>query len=190
MVDPVRPLRLSTVIWFGSLEFISLGCEYDMVLLTPRAPPTDDDVMHKQPRHRRRPGRCSRRARQARREQNHPNTAQVQGNAPRPTSFPCPAVGAESMAGDLSSLSLGKGKTPVARSDALPSSFAPPPPEESTPTERSPAMAPSPYPFELSNAAAYAFAYASTHAESSGCHQHFALDLIATTSTHSHTDSA
>ena len=37
MVDSVRPLRLGTVVWFGSLEFMSLGHEYDMVLLTPRA---------------------------------------------------------------------------------------------------------------------------------------------------------
>ena len=43
MADPVRPLHLGTVIWFGSLEFMSLGSEYDMVLLTPWAPPADDD---------------------------------------------------------------------------------------------------------------------------------------------------
>ena len=47
MADPARPLCLGTVIWFGSLEFMSLGHEYDMVLLMPRAPPTDDDVMHR-----------------------------------------------------------------------------------------------------------------------------------------------
>ena len=46
-------------------------------------------------------------------------------------------------------------------------------------------MAPSPYPFGLSNAAAYA----SAHAEPSGRHQRFTLDLIATTSTHTHADS-
>ena len=57
--------------------------------------------------------------------------------------------------------------------------------------EQSRAMTPSPYPFGLSNAAtAYASAYASTHAEPSGRHQRFALDLIATTSTHTHTDSS
>ena len=44
MADPVRPLRLGTVVWFGSLEFMTLGHEYDMVLLTPRAPPSDDEV--------------------------------------------------------------------------------------------------------------------------------------------------
>ena len=52
-------------------------------------------------------------------------------------------------------------------------------------------MAPSPYHFGLSNAvAAYASAYASAHAEPSGCHQRFALDLFATTSTHTHADSS
>ena len=52
-------------------------------------------------------------------------------------------------------------------------------------------MAPSPYPFGLRNAtAAYASAYASAHAEPSGCHQRFALDLFTTTSTHTHADSS
>jgi hypothetical protein len=36
MADPERPLLLATVIWFGSLEFMSLGHGYDMVLLPPR----------------------------------------------------------------------------------------------------------------------------------------------------------
>jgi len=52
-------------------------------------------------------------------------------------------------------------------------------------------VAPSPYPFGLNNiAATYAFAYASAHAEPSGRHQCFALDLFATTSTHTHADSS
>ena len=52
-------------------------------------------------------------------------------------------------------------------------------------------MAPSPYLFGLSNVAAtYASTYASAHAEPSGCHQRFALDLFATTSTHTHADSS
>jgi hypothetical protein len=42
MADPERPLPLATVIWFGSLEFMSLGHGYDMVLLPPRHP-TDGD---------------------------------------------------------------------------------------------------------------------------------------------------
>jgi hypothetical protein len=36
MADPERPLPLVTVIWFGSLEFMSLGYGYDMVLLPPK----------------------------------------------------------------------------------------------------------------------------------------------------------
>ena len=42
-------------------------------------------------------------------------------------------------------------------------------------------------PFGLSNDAA---AYASAHVEPSGRHQRFALDLFATTSTHTHADSS
>jgi hypothetical protein len=40
MAGDQHPLRLSTVIRFGSLEFMSLGIEYDMVLLAP-SPLTD-----------------------------------------------------------------------------------------------------------------------------------------------------
>jgi hypothetical protein len=38
MADPEHPLPLATVIWFGSLEFMSLGYGYNMVLLPPRHP--------------------------------------------------------------------------------------------------------------------------------------------------------
>jgi hypothetical protein len=36
MADLECPLSLATVIWFGSLEFMSLDHGYDMVLLPPR----------------------------------------------------------------------------------------------------------------------------------------------------------
>jgi hypothetical protein len=49
MADPERLLLLATVIWFGSLEFMSLGHGYDMVLLLPRHP-TDSDHELSQPR--------------------------------------------------------------------------------------------------------------------------------------------
>jgi hypothetical protein len=42
MADPEHPLPLATVIWFGSLEFMSLSYSYDMVLLSLRHP-TDHD---------------------------------------------------------------------------------------------------------------------------------------------------
>jgi hypothetical protein len=38
MADPEHPLPLAMVIWFRSLEFMSLGYGYDMVLLPPRHP--------------------------------------------------------------------------------------------------------------------------------------------------------
>jgi hypothetical protein len=163
MADPVRPLRLGTVVWFGSLEFMSLGHEYDMVLLAPRAPSSDDEVTHRQPRRRRRPGGRSRRARQARREQGHPDATRTRGGTPLPADILRPVVGTGSLAGDLSGLSLDKGKLPVAHGDAQSSSSAPPLPEEPTPVEQNLATAPSPYPFGLRNAAAsYAYAYALT----------------------------
>ena len=36
MADEFRPLRLGTIMMFGSLDFKSLGFGYDMVLLPPR----------------------------------------------------------------------------------------------------------------------------------------------------------
>ena len=135
MADPVRPLRLGTVIWFGSLEFMSLGHEYDMVLLTPRAPPTDGDVTHRQPRRRRRPCGRSRRARQARREHDHLDATRIQGGTPLTADILRPAIGAGSLAGDLSSLSLDKGRSPVTHGDAQSLSSAPPLPEEPIPAE-------------------------------------------------------
>ena len=118
MADPVRPLRLGTVVWFGSLEFMSLGCGYDMVLLSPRAPLPDDVTIDPQPRRRQRPGRGSRSTRLARRERDRPDTTQARGNTPRFAGIPCPAVGTESLVGDLSNLSLGKEKIPATHGDA------------------------------------------------------------------------
>ena len=54
--------------------------------------------------------------------------------------------------------------------------------------EQSPATTSSPYHFGLGNSADAA--YASAHAEPSRRHQRFALDLFATTSTHTHADSS
>jgi hypothetical protein len=36
MADGFHPLRRGTIMMFGSLEFMSLGSGYDMVLLPPR----------------------------------------------------------------------------------------------------------------------------------------------------------
>jgi hypothetical protein len=48
MENSERPLPLGTVIWFGSLEFLSLGYDYDKVLLTP-SHHTGDDYRFSQP---------------------------------------------------------------------------------------------------------------------------------------------
>jgi hypothetical protein len=45
MADEFRPLRLGTIMMFGSLEFMSLGSGYDMVLLLPH----DDAEPHPEP---------------------------------------------------------------------------------------------------------------------------------------------
>ena len=178
MADPIRPLRLGTVVWFGSLEFMSIGHEYDMVLLTPRAPPSDDEVTPRQPRRRRCPGGRSRRARQARREEGHPDATRARGGTPLPADILRPAIGTGSLARDLSGLSMDKGKSPVARGDAQSSSSAPPLPEEPTPAEQNLATAPSPYPFGLRNVvASYAYAYTAAHEDPSEHRQRFGLDL-------------
>jgi hypothetical protein len=66
MADPECLFPLATVIWFGSLEFMSLGHGYDMVLLPPRHP-TDGDHELSQPRGALRRYRRSCQARDARR---------------------------------------------------------------------------------------------------------------------------
>jgi hypothetical protein len=75
MADPERPLPLATVIWFGSLEFVSLGHSYDMVLLPPRHP-TDGDHELSQPGgalrwYRRSRQACAARRRRAQRNRHH-----------------------------------------------------------------------------------------------------------------------
>jgi len=45
MADGFHPLRLGTIMMFGSLKFMSLGSGYDMVLL----PPRDDAEPHLEP---------------------------------------------------------------------------------------------------------------------------------------------
>jgi hypothetical protein len=52
MAGSHRPLRFRTMIMFGSLEFMFLGIEYDMVLLPP-APPEDRGSRHRPSRRRR-----------------------------------------------------------------------------------------------------------------------------------------
>jgi len=50
MADEFRPLRLGTIMTFGSLEFMSHGSGYDMILLPPRdnAEPHPKPISHSQ----------------------------------------------------------------------------------------------------------------------------------------------
>jgi hypothetical protein len=59
MADSHSPLCLGTVIWFENLEFMSLGYDYDMVLLPPRAS-FGVESSPRLPRHGRRSGHHSR----------------------------------------------------------------------------------------------------------------------------------
>jgi hypothetical protein len=89
-----HPLRLGTVIWFGSLEFMSLGIEYDMVLLPP-GPMADTQE---------RPSVCSRPSRRRRQRRSNCNCA-THG-----TRCPDEALGladdAHSLARDLANVSV------------------------------------------------------------------------------------
>jgi hypothetical protein len=53
-----HPLRLGTVIMFGSLEFMSLNIEYDMILLS--SVPLERPSSHHRPSRRRRQRRSNR----------------------------------------------------------------------------------------------------------------------------------
>jgi hypothetical protein len=109
MVGFHHPLRLRTVIKFGSLEFMSLGIEYDMVLLPPV--PLERPSTHRRPSH-------HRRQRRGNRDHSTPST-------------PCPG-GAHGMAGGIDSLSRDPANTSIApgASPAAPMStfLVPPPP--------------------------------------------------------------
>jgi hypothetical protein len=51
MDSPLQPLQLGTVIHFGSLEFMSFGVNYDMVLLPPRHRTDTDHRLTQQGEH-------------------------------------------------------------------------------------------------------------------------------------------
>eukprot|EP00267_Zea_mays_P043203 XP_020395269.1 uncharacterized protein LOC109940245 [Zea mays] len=194
MANPENPFPLGTVIWFGSLEFMSLGYDYDMVLLPPRHH-TDDDYRFSQPGGarplllpwpeeghpdlRRRPSR-----RRRRRRNNRNRTA---GGASRPAGASGQADGADSLVRDLSDVSLAPRTTTATHVASTISPSAPPPAiREVGSTSRS-------LPFGMSNVAAGYPSSVSTHmsayTELPGHHLQSTLDLLATTPTSEHVDS-
>jgi hypothetical protein len=133
MADPERSLLLAIVILFGSLEFMSLGHGYDMVLLPPRHP-TDEDHELPQPRGALCRYRRSRQARAARRQQARCNLRHrlAEGDGIPRSSASQPDADTDFLTKDLCRLSLAKGKMPIGSPIALPPSAVPPPASSTT----------------------------------------------------------
>jgi hypothetical protein len=154
MANPERPLSLATVIWFGSLEFMSLGYDYDMVLFPPRHP-TDHDHELSQPRGAVHRDRRSRRARTARRRHaQHSKHHRLIGDDGVPR-FDAPQLSSdmESLCEDLCRMSLAMGKMPIGRPATPSSGAAPPPPGLGSASPVAGAMPPSTFPYGLYMAA-------------------------------------
>jgi hypothetical protein len=110
----VTPLHLGMVIWFGSLEFMSLGYDYDMVLLLPRAPSDSDPSLRRQ----RRPGHHGHRSHRTHhawrmRESPHPCSG-TKGDSPSSRESSCSAAGIGSVTRGLSGMDMAIGKAPMA----------------------------------------------------------------------------
>jgi hypothetical protein len=129
MANPEHPFPLATMIWFGSLEFMSLGYGYDMVLLPPRHP-ADRDHELSQPGEASRPYCRSRRAHAARRcRARHCHRCRLSEGegVPRP-SAPQPDADVVFLGEDLCRMALAAGGMPTRHPDVPPSGAAPPPP--------------------------------------------------------------
>jgi hypothetical protein len=192
MADPERPLPLATVIWFGSLEFMSLGHSYDMVLHPPRHP-TGEDYELSQPRGALRRYRRSRQARAARRRRarrNRRHHLTEGGGTPR-SGTSQPDANPDFLIEGLCRMGLAKGKMPTKKSAAPPSSETPPLPGPTTPARAT--TSPSAFPFGLDLVArAYASSVStsmSAYDELPGHHLRSTLDLVASTSASEYLDS-
>jgi hypothetical protein len=192
MADPERPLPLATVIWFGSLEFMSLGHNYDMVLLSPRHP-TDVDHELSQPggalhQYRRSRQACAAKRRRARRNHRH-HLAEGDG-IPR-SGASQPDADTDFLAEDLCRMSLAEGKMPTVSPIALPPGVMPPPPSSTTPAPGT--MSSLAFLFGLDSVArAYASSVTtsmSAYEELSVHHLRSTLDLVASTPAFEYLDS-
>jgi hypothetical protein len=153
MADPERPLPLATVIWFGSLEFMSLGYGYDMVLL-PSRHPTDHDyelsqhggALHRY--HHSRRARTTRRRHAQRSHHNRPmeDDTMLHSGAPRPDAH------ATSLIEDLRRMSSAAGETP-AGCPVIPSSGAASPVGSRSVPPMAGSMPPRTFPYGLNTAA-------------------------------------
>jgi hypothetical protein len=192
------PLHLGTVIWFGSLEFMSMGFDYDMVLLPPRAPSNSDPSS----RHRRRGrrlghhGHHSHRAPHAWwiRESPRPRS-ETGGDSPSSPESSCSATGIGSLARDLSGMHLATRKAPLAQDASVGQcSRGPLHSMGSTSVTGGLTAAPLSFPHGFDNAAmGYSRSMRSIMSSYAGLPEHHlcaALELLATTLVTSSTDSA
>jgi hypothetical protein len=127
MADPEHPLSLATVIWFGSLEFMSLSYGYDMVLLPPRHPSDHDYELSQRGgalrRYHRSHRDCTARRRHTQRSHHH---RPEEGDTMLCSGAPRPDTHATSLVEDLCRMSLAADETPAGRPVIPPSAVAPP----------------------------------------------------------------
>jgi hypothetical protein len=152
MADPERPLPLATVIWFGSLEFMSLGHGYDMVLLPPRHP-TDGDHELSQPGGALRQYRRSRQARATRRRRAQCNRRHhlAEGDGIPQSGASQPDANMDFLTEDMCRMSLAEGEMPTGSPVAPLPGAAPPPASSTTPVPGT--MSSSAFPFGLDSVA-------------------------------------
>jgi hypothetical protein len=184
MANPEQPLPLPIVIWFGSLEFMSLDQGYDMVLLPPRHP-TDGDHELSQPGGALRRYRRSRQARAARqwRAQRNRLHRLMEGDDIPQFGTSQPDADMNFLTKDLCRMSLAEGKMRMGCPVAPPPGAAPPP---ASSIASVPGTTPSPaFPYGLDSVAwAYASSIStsmSAYEELPGHHLRSTLDLVAST---------
>jgi hypothetical protein len=186
MADPEHPLPLATVIWFGSLEFMSLGYGYDMVLLPPRHP-SDHDYEHSQHGGALRRYHRSRQASTARRRHtqcSHHHHRPEEGDTMLRSSTPQLDTHTTSLVEDLRRMSLTTNETPAGR-PIIPSSAAAPPIESRVVSPTAGSMPPRTFPYGLNTVAQqYASSVSANmrvYGELPRHHLRSALDLVVST---------
>jgi hypothetical protein len=147
------PLPLGTVIWFESLEFMSLGHAYDMVLLPPRALSDDNSSPHRKKRGRQ-PGHHGHHSHRARRMQwvrkNPRPCSGTEGDSPSSAKSSCMTARIGSLARDLLGMHLAMRKAPLAQGASVGRCFGGPSRFVGSVSEtRGPAAAPSSFPYGL-----------------------------------------
>jgi hypothetical protein len=173
---------------------MSLGYDYDMVLLLPRHP-TDHDHELSQPRGALRRYHHSRRARAARRwrAQHSHHHRLVEGDGVPRSGAPQPDADTESLGEDLRRMGLAIGKMPTGYPIIPPSSAAPPPAGSGSVSLATGTMPTWTFPYGLNTAIQ---GYASSISTSMGIYEELpghhlcsALDLVASTSASEYLDS-